>query len=99
MPDDWMLWKLTALMLFAPFPTINSISSNAAEPRLKSHHVVGFPMENRTTMTRRDGASELPYLNEGAKRLWVVRLARHRPEGQELRSSDTEHHLNYNDAA
>jgi hypothetical protein len=27
---DRMLWKGTALMRFAPFPTINSVSSNAA---------------------------------------------------------------------
>jgi hypothetical protein len=28
--DDRMLWKGKALMRFAPFPTINSVSSNAA---------------------------------------------------------------------
>jgi hypothetical protein len=59
-----MLWKATALLWFAPFPTINSISSNAAVLRLQSHHVVGFPMENRLQMTRRDGASYLTNLNE-----------------------------------
>jgi hypothetical protein len=26
MPDDWMLWKGTALLRFAPFTTINSDS-------------------------------------------------------------------------
>jgi hypothetical protein len=63
-PDNRMLWKGNALMRFAPFPIINSILSNAAELRLQSRHVVGFPMENRPPMTRRDGASELPYMNE-----------------------------------
>jgi hypothetical protein len=60
MLDDWMQWKGTALKRFAQFPAINSVSSNAAELRLQSHHVVGFPMENRTPMTRRDLASDLP---------------------------------------
>jgi hypothetical protein len=64
-PDDWMLWNGTALMRFAPFPTISSVSSKAAELRLHSHHALGYPMENRPPMTRRDGASVLPNLNEG----------------------------------
>jgi hypothetical protein len=59
-----MLWKRTARMRFAPFQTINSLLSNAAELRLQSHHVVGFPMKIRPPKTRRDGASELPNLNE-----------------------------------
>jgi hypothetical protein len=67
MPDDWMLWKWTALMRFATFPNINSDSSNAAKLSLHSHHVFGFPMENRPPMTRRDWASELPNLNEGCE--------------------------------
>jgi hypothetical protein len=50
--------------MFAPFPTINSVLSNATELRLQSHHVVGVPVENGPPMTRRDGASELPNLNE-----------------------------------
>jgi hypothetical protein len=54
-------------MRFAPFPTFNSVLSNAAELRLQSHHVVGFPMENRPPMTRRDEASELPNLNQGGE--------------------------------
>jgi hypothetical protein len=51
-------------MQFARFPTINSILSNGAELRPQSIHVVGIPMQNRTTMTKRDGASELPHSNE-----------------------------------
>jgi hypothetical protein len=62
--DYRILWKGTALLLFAPFPTINLVLSNAAKLRLKSHHVVRVPMENRPPMTRRDGASELPNLKE-----------------------------------
>jgi hypothetical protein len=57
-----MLWKATTLMRFAPFPTINSVSSNAAVLRVQ------FPMENRLQMTRRDGASYLPNLNEGCEK-------------------------------
>jgi hypothetical protein len=64
MPDDRMLWKGTALMRFAHFPTINSILSNASDLRLQSRHVVGVPMENRPPMTRGDGASELPHSKE-----------------------------------
>jgi hypothetical protein len=45
---------------FADFPTINSVPSNAAELRLQSRQVVGFPMEIRLPMTRRELASELP---------------------------------------
>jgi hypothetical protein len=59
-----MLWKGNALMRFALFPTINSVLSNAAVHRLQSHHVVGVPIVNRSLMARRDGASELPNLNE-----------------------------------
>jgi hypothetical protein len=47
-------------MWFAPFPTINSVLSNAAEFRRKSRHVFGDFMEHRTPMTTGDGASELP---------------------------------------
>jgi hypothetical protein len=54
-PDDRSLWKGTALMRFAPFPTINSVLSNAAELRRQSRHVVGVRVENRPPMTRRDG--------------------------------------------
>jgi hypothetical protein len=59
-----MGWKGKALMRFAHFPTINSIISNAAELRLQSRHVVGVPIENRHTMTRRDVVSELPHSND-----------------------------------
>jgi hypothetical protein len=45
MPGDQMLWKGTALMRFAPFSTINSLLSNAAELRLPSCNVVEVPME------------------------------------------------------
>jgi hypothetical protein len=54
-------------MFFAPFPTINSFLSKAGELRPKSRHVVGFSMQNRPTMTRRDGASEHPHSNEECK--------------------------------
>jgi hypothetical protein len=63
-PDARMLWKGTALMRFAQFPTINSIVSNTADLRLHSRHLVGVPMENRPPMTRLDGASELPHSSE-----------------------------------
>jgi hypothetical protein len=55
-------------MLFADFPNINSILSNAGDPRLHSRHVFGVPTENRPPMTRRNGASELPNLNKGCER-------------------------------
>jgi hypothetical protein len=80
-----MPWKGTAMMRFAPFRTINSVLSNAAEIRLQSHHVFGGPMENRHPMTRRDGASELPKRTKGANCPMVVRLARHMPEGRQSR--------------
>jgi hypothetical protein len=67
MPDDRMFWKGTTLKRFALFPTFNSVLSNAPELRLKSHHVVGFTMENRPPNTRRDLASVLPNLNEGCE--------------------------------
>jgi hypothetical protein len=51
-------------MRIAPFPTINSFLSNASELRLQSHHVVRVPMETRPSMTRRDGAFELPNSSE-----------------------------------
>jgi hypothetical protein len=74
MPDDRMLWNWTALKRFANFPTINSFLSNAAEIRRLSRHVVGFPMEIRPSMTRREVVSELPHRTNGAIRLRVVRL-------------------------
>jgi hypothetical protein len=66
-PDDRNLCKWTALMRFAKFPTINSVMSNAGELRQQSCHVVGFSMEKRRPMSRRDGASEFPHSNEGCK--------------------------------
>jgi hypothetical protein len=51
-------------MRFSTFTTFNSVISNASDLRLHSHHIVGSPMGNRLPMTRRDGASELPNLNE-----------------------------------
>jgi hypothetical protein len=62
-----MLWKWTALMFFAPFPTINSDLSNAAVPRRQSRHVVGVPMAKRPPMTERDVAPEHSNLNEGCE--------------------------------
>jgi hypothetical protein len=65
-PDDRMLRKWTALMLFAPFPT-NSVLSNAGEFRPQYRHIVGFSMQNRAPMTRLNGASELPHSNKESK--------------------------------
>jgi hypothetical protein len=61
-----MLWKWNALIPFAHFFTINSFLSNDGEHRLQSSHVVWFSMENRTAMTRLEGASEFPHSNEGS---------------------------------
>jgi hypothetical protein len=66
-PDDRMLWKWTALMRFARFPTINPVLSNAGELRRQSRHVVMFSMEKRPPMTRRDRASEFPLSYEWCK--------------------------------
>jgi hypothetical protein len=66
-PDDRMLWNGNALIRFAPFPTINSVLSNAAELRLQTFNVVGLPMEKRPPMTESDVASEHPNLNEGCE--------------------------------
>jgi hypothetical protein len=59
-----MLWKWIALMRFAPFPTINSVSSNATELRRLSRNVVGFPMENGLTMQMSEVASKPSNSNE-----------------------------------
>jgi hypothetical protein len=64
---DRMFSNRTTLMRFALVPTFNSVLSNAAELRLKSHHVVEFTMENRPSNTRRDLTSVLPNLNEGCE--------------------------------
>jgi hypothetical protein len=64
-----MLWKWTALMGFAHFPIINSVPSNAAELRPLSQIVVVVPMENRSPMTWRDVASDIPNSNEDCEPL------------------------------
>jgi hypothetical protein len=64
MTDDRGLWKGNAQMRFATFPTINSVISNASDLRQQSHDLVVLPKENRSPMTGRDRASELPNLNE-----------------------------------
>jgi hypothetical protein len=66
-PENRMLCRWTALRRCAIFPIINSILSNANEPRPQKRHLVGFSMENRPPISRRDGASELPLSNEGFK--------------------------------
>jgi hypothetical protein len=86
-------------MRFAPFPTINSVLSNAVEHRLQSCHVVGVPMEKRSPMTERDVASEHPNLNEGCELFRVVRLARHRPDSRQSWSSKTVHQLKSNESS
>jgi hypothetical protein len=58
---------LRALNQFARFSTINQVLSNAGVLRRQYRHLIGVPMENRTTMTKLDGASELPHSNEGFK--------------------------------
>jgi hypothetical protein len=65
-PEYRMLWKGTALIRFAHFPTINPVLSNAAQLRLQSCHVVGIPMEKRPPMKERDVGSEHSNLKEGA---------------------------------
>jgi hypothetical protein len=62
--DVRMLRKGTALIRFANFPTIYSVSSNEAELRRYSRNLVGVPMDNRSPMTRPDVAYELPNWNE-----------------------------------
>jgi hypothetical protein len=54
----------TALMRYAHF-TIKFSFSNGAKLRLQSRHIVGVPMENRHSMTRRDVTPEIPLSNEG----------------------------------
>jgi hypothetical protein len=60
-----MLWTGNSLLRFAPFPTMNSVLSNAADLTRPSRHVVGVPMKKRSPMTERDVAFEHPNLNEG----------------------------------
>jgi hypothetical protein len=98
-PNDRMLWRGTALMRFAPFPTINSVLSNAAEHRLQSRHVFGAPMENRTAMTTREGASELPQSNEGCDPPQGGTLRTPPARGPAVAKFRADIHLNFNDAA
>jgi hypothetical protein len=86
-------------MRFAPFPTINSVSSNAADLRRQSRHVFGVPMENRTSMTRRDGASELPQSNEGCDPAEGGKLRTPPARGTAVAEFKTDLHLKSNDAA
>jgi hypothetical protein len=44
-PDDRMQWTWNALMRLAPFPTTNSVLSNAGELKRQLRHVVGYSME------------------------------------------------------
>jgi hypothetical protein len=94
-----MLWKGIALLRFAHLPTINYALSNAAEPRRHSRHVFGVPMENRTSMTARDVASELPESNEGCDPPQGGTLCTPPAKGQAVAEFKTELHLNSNDAA
>jgi hypothetical protein len=98
-PDDLILWMGTALMRFAPFPTINSVLSNAAEIRLQSRQVFGAPMENRTAMTTLEGASELLQSNEGCDPPQGGTLRTPPARGPEVAKFNADIHLNFNDAA
>jgi hypothetical protein len=86
-------------MRFAHFPTISSVLSNADDLRRQSRHVGGVPMENRPPMTRRDGASELPNLNEGCELPHAVQPRTPQARGRQSRCSITDLQLNSNDAA
>jgi hypothetical protein len=99
LPDNRMLWICTALMRFAHFPTINSVLSNTGELRRQSRHVVVFPMENRLSMTRPDGDSELPHSNEGCKETQCSTPRTPPARGRQSLSSNKEVQLNYNDTA
>jgi hypothetical protein len=97
-PDDRMLWKGKALMRFAPFPTINSVLTNAAEVRLQSCHVFGVQMEKRSPMTERDVSSEHPNLNEGCEHPQVCTPRTPRARGSAVAETKTNINLNCNDA-
>jgi hypothetical protein len=94
-----MLWKGTALIRFAPFPTIYSVFSNAAELRQHSRHVFGFPMENRTPMTTHDKASVLPHSKEDCDLPQGRTLRITGARGPAVAKIKTDLHLNSNDAA
>jgi hypothetical protein len=91
-----MLWKATALMRFAHFPTIYSVLSNAVDLRRQSRHVFLVPMENPHPMTWRVVSRTL---TKCAISLRVVRLARQRPEGRQSQISKTVLQLKYNFSA
>jgi hypothetical protein len=93
-----MLWKGTALMQCAPFPTINSVLSNAAELRRQSRHVVGVPMEKRSPMTERDVEPEHPNLNEGCETTQGGTPRTPPARGPSVAESKNYLHLNCNDA-
>jgi hypothetical protein len=93
-----MLWKGTALMRFADFPSIYSALSNTAEHRRQSRHLFGVPMRNRTTMTRCDGASELPQSNEGCDPPQGRTLRNLPARGPSVAEIKTDLQLKYNDA-
>jgi hypothetical protein len=76
-----------------------SVPSNAAELRRQSHHVFGVLKENRTLMTRRDGASELPKTNEGCDTPQGGTLRNPPARGPAVTVFKTELHLNSNEAA
>jgi hypothetical protein len=97
-PDDRMLWKGTALMRFAPFPTMNSDLSNAAVPSRQSRHVVGVPMENRPPMTEHDVPPELPNLNEGCEPTQGGTSRTPPARGPAVAESNLDLQLNCNDA-
>jgi hypothetical protein len=88
MPDDRMLWKGNFLKLFAPFPTMNSVHSNAADLRLQSRQVFGLPIEKRTTIKTRDEASELLHSNDVCDPPQGLTPITPRPEGESWRLPD-----------
>jgi hypothetical protein len=96
LPDDRMLWKGNALKLFATFPTMNSVHSKAAEPRLHSCHVFMVPIGNRSAMTTRDGASELPHSNEVCDPTQGGTLRTPPARGPAVSKFKTDLHLNFN---
>jgi hypothetical protein len=86
-------------MRFAIFPTINWVIPNASDVRIQSHHVVGGRMENRPTMTRRDGASEFPNLNEWFEQTQGGQTSTPQARGPAVAELKKDLQLNSNDAA
>jgi hypothetical protein len=85
-------------MRFADFPSIYFALSNTAEHRRQSRHLFGVPMENRTTMTRCDGASELPQSNEGCDPPQKGTLRNPPVRGPAVAEIKTDLHLKSNDS-